>query len=49
MSDDPKITASRNKTIKMKKRTFAMDAAPAAIPPKPKMAAIIAMIKKIAA
>ena len=31
----------------MKNKTFAMEAAPSAIPPKPNMAAIIAMIKKI--
>jgi hypothetical protein len=35
--------------MKMKKITFAMDAAPAAMPPYPKMAAIIAMIAKITA
>ena len=33
----------------MKKRTFAMLAAPAAIPPNPKIAAMIAITKKIAA
>lgn len=33
----------------MKNRTLAMDAAPAAIPPKPNNAAMIAMMKKITA
>lgn len=37
----------RNSTMKIKNNTFAMVAAPAAIPPKPKTAAIIATIKKI--
>ena len=31
----------------MKNKTFAIDAAPSAIPPNPKMAAMIAMTKKI--
>ena len=38
---------SKNKTIKMKNNTLAIDAAPAAIPPKPKIAAIIATTKKV--
>ena len=38
-----------NKTRKIKKSTLAMEAAPAAIPPKPKIAAIIAITKKITA
>ena len=33
--------------MKMKNKTFAIDAAPAAIPPNPNNAAIIATIKKI--
>ena len=33
----------------MKNNTLAMDAAPAAIPPNPNIAAIMAIIKKIAA
>ena len=37
----------RNKTIKMKNRILAMEAAPAAIPPKPKMAAIIATTRNM--
>jgi hypothetical protein len=36
-----------NKTIKMKKRIFAIPAACAAIPVNPKIAAIIAMTRKI--
>ena len=37
----------RKRTIKMKNRIFAIPAAPAAIPPNPKTAAMIAMIKKV--
>ena len=33
--------------MNMKNRIFAIEAAPAAIPPNPKIAAIIAMIKKV--
>ena len=43
----PKINVSRSKTIKTKNSTFAIDAAPAAIPVKPKTAAMIATTKKI--
>jgi hypothetical protein len=43
----PNKIAMINNARKMKKRTLAMDAAPSAIPPNPKMAAIIAMTKKI--
>jgi hypothetical protein len=45
----PKIRAIMNSTRKIKKRILAMDAAAPAIPPKPKKAAIIAMIKKTTA
>ena len=45
----PKIKARRKRTMKMKNKTCAIDAAPSAIPPNPKMAATIAMIKKITA
>lgn len=45
----PKITVSKNNTIKMKNNTFAIEAAPAAIPVKPNNAAIIAITKKITA
>ena len=37
----------RNRTIKIKNRIFAIPAAPAAIPPNPNTAAIIAMTKKM--
>jgi hypothetical protein len=46
--DDPlKIRESKNRTIKMKNNTLAIPAAPAATPPNPNIAAIIATIKKI--
>ena len=38
---------SRNNTIKMKKRIFAIDAAPAAILPKPNTAAMMAIIRNV--
>lgn len=38
-----------NRAMKIKKRTFAIEAAPAAIPPKPNIAATMAMTKKITA
>ena len=43
----PAISEIRNSTIKIKNNTLAIPAAPAAIPPNPKIAAIIATIKKI--
>ena len=43
----PKRRLRMNSTKKIKNKIFAIPAAPAAIPPKPKMAAIIATIKKI--
>ena len=43
----PNTSDSTNKTRKIKNSTFAIEAAPSAIPPKPKMAATIAIIKKI--
>jgi hypothetical protein len=43
----PKMSDKRNNTIKMKNNTFAMEAAPAAIPPNPKIAAIRATTRKI--
>jgi len=45
----PKIRVSTKRTIKMKKRIFAIQAAPADIPPNPSKAAIIAITKNIAA
>jgi hypothetical protein len=38
-----------NKAKKMKNSTLAMEAAPAAMPPNPKMAAMMAIIKKVTA
>lgn len=43
----PKIRERRNKTINTKNKIFAMPAALAAIPPNPKTAAIMAMIRKV--
>lgn len=45
--DLPKINDKRKSTIKMKNKTFAIDAAPAATPPNPNIAAIMAMTKKM--
>jgi hypothetical protein len=42
------MMAINQKTIKTKKITLAIDAAPEAIPVKPKIAATIAMIKNVA-
>jgi hypothetical protein len=47
LKDLPKIKDKRKSTIKMAKSIFAMDAAPAATPPKPNIAAITATIKKV--
>jgi hypothetical protein len=43
----PKIREPRNRTTKIKNRTFAIEAAPAAIPKNPKIPAIIAITRKI--
>jgi len=43
----PPMKESRNSTIKIKNRIFAMEAAPAAMPKNPKIPATIAIIKKI--
>lgn len=43
----PKIRLSTKSTRKIKNKIFAILAAPEAIPPKPKMAAMMATIKKI--
>jgi hypothetical protein len=45
----PKRSAITNSDMKMKNRILAMDAAPAAIPPNPNKAAMIAMMKKMTA
>jgi hypothetical protein len=47
LEDPLKIRERRNRTIKMKNRILAIEAAPLAIPPKPNIAAIIATTKKI--
>ena len=43
----PRIREIRNSTIKIKNNTFAIPAAPAAIPPKPNTPAMIAIMRKI--
>jgi hypothetical protein len=43
----PKINERINRIINIKKRNLAIPAAPAAIPPKPNIAAMIATTKKI--
>jgi hypothetical protein len=43
------ISETTNKTKKMKNKILAISTAPAAIPPNPKIAAMIAMMKKITA
>ena len=45
----PKARVATNNTIKIKKRILAIEAAPAAMPPNPKTAAIIAIIKNVTA
>ena len=47
MSMIGRIKMRRVKKIKIKNRVWAIDAAPAAIPPNPNIAATIATIKKI--
>jgi hypothetical protein len=43
----PNTSESTKSTKKIKNKTFAIEAAPAAIPPNPKIAATIAMIRKV--
>ncbi|HKZ37531.1 MAG TPA: hypothetical protein VJ184_07780 [Chryseolinea sp.] len=43
----PNISDSTKSTKKIKNKTLAMEAAPAAIPPNPKMAATIAIMRKV--
>ena len=45
--DLPNMIDKRKSTIKMKNRIFAIEAAPAATPPKPNIAAIIATTRNI--
>jgi len=47
--DAPKATTTIKATRKIKNNILAMEAAPAAMPVKPKIAATIAIMKKIAA
>jgi hypothetical protein len=47
LADRPKISETINKTRKIKNNILAMEAAPAAMPPNPKMAAMIATIRNI--
>jgi hypothetical protein len=47
MREDPAISAIRKSTINTKNKIFAIDAAPAAIPVNPNIAATIATIKNI--
>ena len=47
VTDLPKINDNKKRTIKMKNKIFAIEAAPEAIPPKPNIAAIMATTKKI--
>jgi hypothetical protein len=43
----PKSSVTTKSVTKMKNKTFAIEAAPAAMPPNPKMAAMIAIIKNV--
>ena len=47
VADLPKIRDNKNRTIKMKNKIFAIEAAPDAIPPKPNTAAIMATTKNM--
>jgi len=47
VADLPKIKDNKKSTIKMKNKIFAMEAAPDAIPPKPKTAAMMATTKNM--
>jgi hypothetical protein len=47
VTDLPKIKDNKKSTIKMKNKIFAIEAAPDAIPPKPKTAAMMAIIKNM--
>jgi hypothetical protein len=43
----PNTSESTNSTKKIKNKTLAIEAAPSAIPPNPKMAATIAIIRNV--
>ena len=47
LEEPPKMRETMKRIIKIKNKTLAIDAAPAAIPPNPNRAATMAMIKKI--
>ena len=47
LADLPEISEIRNSTMKIKNNIFAIDEAPAAIPPKPNTAAMIATTRNI--
>jgi len=47
VTDLPKIKDNKKSTMKMKNKIFAIEAAPEAIPPKPKTAAMMATSKNI--
>jgi len=47
LAERPKISERINNTMKMKNKILAMEAAPAATPPNPKIAAIMATIRNI--
>jgi hypothetical protein len=47
LADLPEISEIRNNTMKTKNKIFAIDEAPAAIPPKPNTAAMIATTRNI--
>jgi hypothetical protein len=46
-AERPNMSETRNRTMKMKNKILAIPAAPAATPPNPKMAAMIATTRKI--
>jgi hypothetical protein len=47
LAERPNMSETINNTMKMKNKILAMEAAPAATPPNPKIAAIIATIRNI--
>ena len=47
LAERPNMRETINNTMKMKNKILAMEAAPAATPPNPKIAAIIATIRNI--
>lgn len=47
MADFPKMRDNKKRTMKIKNKILAIEAAPAAIPPNPNTAAIIATMRKV--